>query len=99
MKQHRTYQAPAKNDYFAELSDSERRVATLAALGYSNREVATRLYVTVTTVEQHLTRVYRKLSIRNREELPTSPANGCGRDGLIRTPAPPRLAVAGTRLP
>ncbi|MGC5010639.1 AAA family ATPase [Streptosporangium sp. DT93] len=59
-----------KDDYFATLSDSERRVASLAALGYSNREIAEKLYVTVSTVEQHLTRVYRKLSIRNREELP-----------------------------
>ncbi|AUS81381.1 LuxR family transcriptional regulator [Actinoalloteichus sp. AHMU CJ021] len=54
----------------AALSDSERRVAELAALGCTNREISARLYVTVSTVEQHLTRVYRKLGVRCRGDLP-----------------------------
>jgi DNA-binding CsgD family transcriptional regulator len=54
---------------FAKLSDSERRVAVLAAQGYTNREIADKLFITVSTVEQHLTRVYRKMDIRNREQL------------------------------
>ncbi|WP_246150106.1 helix-turn-helix transcriptional regulator [Streptomyces qinzhouensis] len=54
---------------FDRLSESERRVAILATQGYANREIADRLYITVSTVEQHLTRVYRKLGIRNREQL------------------------------
>ncbi|MCX2970983.1 LuxR C-terminal-related transcriptional regulator [Streptomyces sp. TRM70308] len=54
----------------ARLSASEQRVAALAAHGYTNREIARRLYVTVSTVEQHLTRVYRKLAITRRQELP-----------------------------
>ncbi|MFJ6130407.1 AAA family ATPase [Streptomyces griseoviridis] len=62
--------AGSGDDQFAKLSDSERRVAVLAAAGYSNREIAARIYVTVSTVEQHLTRVYRKLRIRRREDLP-----------------------------
>ncbi|MEN3537592.1 AAA family ATPase [Microbispora sp. ZYX-F-249] len=52
------------------LSDAERRVASLAAAGYTNREIATRLYITVSTVEQHLTRTYRKLGITRRADLP-----------------------------
>ncbi|MEU9750719.1 helix-turn-helix transcriptional regulator [Streptomyces niveus] len=56
-------------DSFGTLSESERRVATLAAQGYANREIAERLFITVSTVEQHLTRVYRKMGIRNREQL------------------------------
>ncbi|MBL7260313.1 helix-turn-helix transcriptional regulator [Paractinoplanes lichenicola] len=56
----------------AVLSMSERRVAALAALGYSNREIAGKLYITMSTVEQHLTRTYRKLNIRRRSELPTN---------------------------
>lgn len=51
------------------LSPSERRVAELAALGYTNREIAGKLYVTVSTVEQHLTRVYRKLDVRRKDLL------------------------------
>jgi DNA-binding CsgD family transcriptional regulator len=57
------------------LSEAERRVAFLAALDYSNREIASQLHITVSTVEQHLTRVYRKLQIRNRKDLAESVAN------------------------
>lgn len=57
-------------DNEVKLSDSEQRVATLAAQGYTNREISARLYITVSTVEQHLTRVYRKLSINKRQDLP-----------------------------
>ncbi|MER6695368.1 LuxR C-terminal-related transcriptional regulator [Streptomyces minutiscleroticus] len=52
------------------LTESERRVASLAVLGYTNREIALRLYITASTVEQHLTRVYRKLGVRRRKDLP-----------------------------
>jgi DNA-binding CsgD family transcriptional regulator len=51
------------------LSGAERRVATLASAGKSNRQIAVDLYITVSTVEQHLTRVYRKLGLRNRADL------------------------------
>ncbi|MFJ8637329.1 AAA family ATPase [Streptomyces sp. NPDC093568] len=51
------------------LSDAEMRVARLAVRGHSNRQIAGQLYVTVSTVEQHLTRVYRKLNIKRRTDL------------------------------
>jgi DNA-binding CsgD family transcriptional regulator len=51
------------------LSRSERQVVTLAVSGHTNREIAKRLYVTVSTVEQHLTRAYRKLGVRGRADL------------------------------
>ncbi len=54
----------------ASLSESERRVALLAVHGDTNREIAKKLYITVSTVEQHLTRVYRKLNIPGRQALP-----------------------------
>ncbi|MEU4894806.1 AAA family ATPase [Streptomyces sp. NPDC044780] len=57
---------------FSELSDAESRVAALAASGYTNREIAAKLYITISTVEQHLTRVYRKINISQRRELPAS---------------------------
>lgn len=56
---------------FCELTGSERRVASLAVMGYTNREIASKLYVTPSTVEQHLTRVYRKLNIQRRQDLPS----------------------------
>jgi DNA-binding NarL/FixJ family response regulator len=52
-----------------ELTPREREVATLAAGGASNREIAERLVVSVRTVENNLQRAYGKLGIRNRREL------------------------------
>ncbi|MEU7143239.1 AAA family ATPase [Nocardia sp. NPDC046473] len=53
----------------ATLTDSEMAVARLAALEYTNREISRKMNVTVSTVEQHLTRVYRKLGVRGRKEI------------------------------
>jgi DNA-binding CsgD family transcriptional regulator len=52
-----------------ELTEAEDRVAALVAEGLSNKEVASALFVSVHTVEAHLSRVYRKLGIRSRAEL------------------------------
>ncbi|QWF78566.1 helix-turn-helix transcriptional regulator [Amycolatopsis sp. CA-230715] len=62
---------PARTDRAKALTDAEWRVANLAALGHTNLEIAGKLYITVSTVEQHLTRVYRKLNVSRRTELPT----------------------------
>ena len=51
------------------LTGTERKVATLAAAGAGNREIAQSLFVTVRTVETHLTSVYRKLGLTQRAEL------------------------------
>ncbi|MEV3994012.1 LuxR family transcriptional regulator [Streptomyces sp. NPDC049837] len=56
-------------DPIAELTAAERRVAALAAEGCTNRAIAARLYVTTSTVEQHLTRIYRKLRVKSRTDL------------------------------
>nr|SBO92650.1 regulatory protein, LuxR [Nonomuraea gerenzanensis] len=53
----------------APLSGAERRVAVLAARGHTNREIAEALYITRSTVEQHLTRIYRKLHVQTRGDL------------------------------
>jgi DNA-binding CsgD family transcriptional regulator len=58
-------------DQDAELTRAEQRVASLAVQGYTNRQIATMLYVTSSTVEQHLTRVFRKLNISKRTALAT----------------------------
>ena len=51
------------------LTAAELRVATLAAQGASNAEIAQELVVTRRTVETHLTSAYRKLDIQRRDEL------------------------------
>ena len=43
------------------LTEDEARIAALVAEGRRNREIAADLYVSVATVEAHLTRIYRKL--------------------------------------
>lgn len=51
------------------LTPQEDAVAALVATGLSNREVAAELFLSVKTVQFHLTRVYAKLGIRSRAEL------------------------------
>jgi DNA-binding NarL/FixJ family response regulator len=53
----------------AALTARELRVATMAADGHTNREIAQALYVTPKTVEVHLSNAYRKLDISSRREL------------------------------
>lgn len=53
----------------ARLTRREREVAALAASGIASREIASRLFVSVRTVDNHLQRVYAKLGVSGRQEL------------------------------
>jgi DNA-binding CsgD family transcriptional regulator len=52
-----------------ELTPAERRVVELAADGSSNKEIAHALFITVRTVEAHLSNAYAKLGVRSRTQL------------------------------
>jgi DNA-binding CsgD family transcriptional regulator len=65
------------------LTASERRVAQLAADGMSNKEIAQTLFVTIKTVEMHLSHAYRKLEISSRAQL----------DNALLTPSPSPASV------
>lgn len=52
-----------------ELTASERSVAELVAEGRTNREVADALFMSPSSVQAHLKRIYRKLGVRSRTEL------------------------------
>ncbi|AWW43188.1 LuxR family transcriptional regulator [Streptomyces cadmiisoli] len=56
-------------DFWETLTDRERDVAGLVALGWTNREIAARLYLSVKTVEYHLGNIYARNDISGRREL------------------------------
>jgi ATP/maltotriose-dependent transcriptional regulator MalT len=59
----------------AALTPSERRTAAMAAEGMSNRDIAQALFVTLRTVEMHLSNAFRKLGVASRTQLPAALAS------------------------
>lgn len=51
------------------LTPQEQRILSLARAGHTNRDIAGKLFVTVRTVEFHLSGAYRKLGISGRQQL------------------------------
>jgi len=51
------------------LSDREREVLRLLALGHTNQEIATQLYISVRTAETHRAHIMQKLRLSSRAEL------------------------------
>jgi len=51
------------------LSERERDVVYLLALGYTNQEIGQRLYISVRTVDTHRAHIMRKLQLESRAEL------------------------------
>jgi DNA-binding CsgD family transcriptional regulator len=51
------------------LTAREAQIASMAAAGYTNQEIADRLFITGHTVEYHLKKVFRKLGISSRRQL------------------------------
>lgn len=66
----RTLPAPRRLSGRVEpLTEQEAAIAALVESGFTNREIAERIVVSVKTVERHLTSVYGKLGIKSRAQL------------------------------
>jgi DNA-binding CsgD family transcriptional regulator len=53
----------------AGLSETERRIVELVRGGATNREIARAMFLSIKAVEANLTRLYRRLGVRNRAQL------------------------------
>jgi two-component system, NarL family, response regulator NreC len=72
------------------LSEREREVLRLLALGYTNQEIAKQLFISVRTAETHRSHVMQKLRLASRAELVRYAID----HGLLEEPAPERGAGA-----
>jgi DNA-binding NarL/FixJ family response regulator len=62
--------APMKGESrTSELSDREMEVLTMLAWGYSNKEIASRLNLSVKTIETYKVRIGEKLGLRSRTQM------------------------------
>ncbi|HEY5457751.1 MAG TPA: response regulator transcription factor [Acidothermaceae bacterium] len=61
--------APAIDPELDALTQREREVLRLIARGYAYKEIAKELFISVKTVETHVSSVLRKLQLSNRHEL------------------------------
>lgn len=79
---------PGKRSAFdpSRLTAQELAVARLVAAGMSNRQVASELFVSIKTVQFHLTHIYAKLGVGSRVELATRFRDGEGIDGAATAP-------------
>jgi two-component system response regulator DesR len=59
---------PAREAAPSLLTDREREVLALMSEGATNREIASRLFLSPHTVKEHTSAIYRKLEVRNRAE-------------------------------
>ena len=66
-----------------DLTETERQIATLTATGMTSAEIAKTLFLSTKTVSANLTRIYRKLNVRNRAELSAQLSAGGGSSSVI----------------
>lgn len=63
------FEKEVESDSYGKLSQREREVLQLVAQGYTNQQMADRLFLSVKTIETYKTRVMEKLDLHSRVEL------------------------------
>ena len=53
----------------ADLTEREREIVRLVLAGLSNREIGEQLYIAESTVKKHMSHIFEKLEVKNREQL------------------------------
>lgn len=85
------------------ITPREREILELVASGARNREIAAKLFLSVHTVEYHVTHILQKLEARNRTEASIMAArlglSSVRGDVYRRTPAEPSAPARETRTP
>jgi DNA-binding CsgD family transcriptional regulator len=61
--------SPEPGRLLNQLTAQERGIVSALLAGASNREIGERMYISVKTVESHLTRIYQKLGVTSRTQL------------------------------
>src|SRR3954454_12715252 len=97
-----TLSVGATSDH-ADVGVSAREAEVLAALAQrlTNAEIAARLFISIRTVESHVSSLLRKFQVSDRRELadvaPSLPAtSGGGRSSLVPEPRSPERSLVGT---
>ncbi|NJN10559.1 MAG: response regulator transcription factor [Richelia sp. RM2_1_2] len=61
--------SPSISPALAQLTPRELDVARLVAIGATNQEIATKLFISESTVKTHINSIFNRLSLKNRSQL------------------------------